>query len=86
MSRDQVCVENQRARAYQEHHEEIKQRNRDYYRLHREEVLQRLKERYKSRKILEPTRQCYLKESRAMLKGKNTKGKNRCIDLPETCL
>lgn len=29
---------------------------------------------------------CYRKEAKAMLEGKHTAGKNRCVDLPESCL
>ena len=28
-------------------------------------------------------RSCYLKEARAMLEGKDTYGKNKCVELPE---
>ena len=28
-------------------------------------------------------RKCYMKEARAMLQGKNWKGKNKCVKLPE---
>jgi len=28
-------------------------------------------------------RKCYMKEARAMLQGKNWKGKNKCVELPE---
>jgi hypothetical protein len=27
-----------------------------------------------------------MEEARAMLEGKNTEGKNHCVDLPEKCL